>query len=104
MAVKKKIKQSNGVITEYHKISMIKIDINQTIQVLIESYLDEEGRNYEKEYAAGNIIGEPNFPYTTAEYLSFDYDSEPDMFKGDIVKNVYKWLKKQDKYKDAEDV
>lgn len=104
MAVKKKIKERNGVDLEYHRVAMIKIDINQTITVLVESYINEEGRQYEKDYAEGKIIGEPYFPYVSADYITFDYDEEPEMFKGDITKNVYKWLKKQEKYKDAEDV
>lgn len=104
MAVKKKIKQSNGIEMEYHRISMIKIEMNQQITVLVESYLNEEGRNYEKAYAEGDITGEPTFPYTSAEYISFGYNKEPEMFNGDITKNVYKWLKKQNKFEGAEDV
>lgn len=104
MAVKKKIKQPNGIEMEYHRIAMIKIDMNQQITVLVESYLNEESRQYEKAYAEGNIAGEPIFPYTTNEYINFGYDKEPEMFDGDITKNVYKWLKKQNKFEGAEDV
>lgn len=104
MAVKKKIKQNNGVELEYHRIAMIKIDLNQQITILVESYLNEDGRNYEKDYADGKIEGEPTFPYTSAEYHYFNYDTEPEMFKGNVVQKAYNWLKKQEKFKGAEDV
>lgn len=104
MAIKKKVKQSNGVETAYHRIAMVKIDTNQQITVLVYSYLNEDGREYEKEYAAGNIVGEPQFPYVEAEYLFFDYEENSEMFKGNVMQKAYNWLKSCDKFKGAEDI
>lgn len=103
MALKKKIKHKNGVELSYHRVAMIKIDTNQQISVLVESYIDEEGRQYEKDYAAGLIEGEPVWPYTDAEYINFDYDENHEMFQGNVIKNIYKWLKKQEKFQGSED-
>lgn len=77
---------------------MVKIDTNQQITLLIQSYLTEEGRNYEKSYAAGEIVGEPSFPYVDAEYKSFEYDENMS------IKNAYEWLKTQPDFIGAEDV
>lgn len=98
MALKKTIQKPNGIIVDYHRIVMVKIDTNQQCTVLVESYLNEDGRNYEKDYASGKIQGEPTFPYTVAEYLSFPYDENMN------VKNAYEWLKQQPEFVGAEDV
>ena len=55
MALKKVIKKTDGVTLAYHRIAMVKVDVNQQITVLVESYVDEDGRNFEKRYAAGEI-------------------------------------------------
>lgn len=103
MAIKKKIKLHNGIDTEYHRILMIKLDINQTITVLVKSYLNADERNKELDFALGKV-SELNAPFSSSEYISFTYDENMDMFKGNITQNVYKWLKKQEKFKDAEDI
>lgn len=97
MALKKKIQKPNGVVLEYHRIAMVKIDVNQQCTILVESYLNEDGREYEKSYARGEIE-EPVFPYTSAEYINLDYDENMN------VKNAYEWLKQQPEYEGAEDV
>lgn len=98
MALKKRIKKPNGVELEYHRISMVKIDTNQQITILLHSYLTQDGRDYEKQYAAGQIDGEPAFPYVDGEYFNFDYDESMN------IKNAYEWLKKQPEFEGAEDV
>ena len=98
MALKKKIKQPNGVELEYHRIAMVRIETNQQISVLLHSYINEEGRNYEKDYAAGKIEGEPTFPYVDAQYLSFDYDESMN------IKNAYEKLKTLPAFEGAEDI
>ena len=104
MALRKKIKRKNGIELDYHRIAMIKVDLNQQITVLVQSYLNEEGRNYEKAYAAGSIKGEPTFPYVESEYLNLEYSEDLDILKGNLNENAYKWLKKQSKFEDAEDI
>lgn len=98
MALKKKITKPNGIELDYHRIAMVKIDTNSQTTILVYSYLSEAGRNYEKSYAAGEIKGEPNFPYVDAEYLTLPYDENMN------IKNAYEWLKTQPQFEGAEDV
>lgn len=104
MALEKSIKRDNGVTLSYHRIAMVKVDVNQQITILVESYIDEEGRNYEKDYAAGNIIGNPTFPYTQGDYLYFEYDEHPEMFEGNVVQKAYNWLKQHPDFIGSKDV
>lgn len=98
MALKIVVTKPNGLALEYHRIGMVKIDTNEQITILLHSYLNEEGRNYEKAYARGEIEGEPVFPFVDSQYISFDYDEQMN------IKNAYDWLKQQPDFKDAEDV
>ena len=104
MAIEKKITEKNGVVLSYHKISMINVQVNQQVTILVESYIDESGRQYEKDYAKGLLEGEPTFPYTNAEYINIPYDENTELFTGNITKKAYEWLKMQEKYKDATDI
>jgi hypothetical protein len=97
MALKKSIIKPNGIVVDYHRIAMVKIDTNQQTTILLHSYLSEGGRNYEKAYAAGEIQGEPTFPYVFDEYISFPYDENMS------IKNAYEWLKQQPEFEGAED-
>lgn len=98
MALQKSIKKPNGVVTSYHRIALVNIDVNQQITLLIYSYIDEQGRQYEKDYAAGLIEGEPVFPYVDAEYKSIDYDENMN------IKTAYAYLKTLPEFEGAEDV
>lgn len=98
MALKKRIIKPNGLPLEYHRIAMVKIDTNEQITILLHSYLSEEGRDYEKAYARGEVEGEPTFPFVDSQYISFDYDDAMN------IKNAYEWLKQQPMFKGAEDV
>ena len=102
MALKKQITESNGVVTEYHRIAMVKIDTNQQNTILINSYLSEDGRQIEKDYIAGlyNSIeeGMMNWPYAEAHYLNCDYDEAM------TIPKAYEYLKTLPKFKGAEDV
>ena len=104
MAIVKEITEKNGVVLSYHKISMINVQVNQQITILVESYIDEKGRQYEKDYSQGLIEGEPTFPYTNAEYINIPYNESMELFAGNITKKAYEWLKTQEKYKDAMDI
>lgn len=104
MALSKTIKTNNGVTLSYHKISLINVQVNQQVTILVESYIDESGRQYEKDYAKGLLEGEPTFPYTNAEYINIPYNETMDLFNGNITKKAYEWLKTQDKYKGATDI
>lgn len=98
MALRKKRKSRNGLELNYHRIALVVIEPNQQTRILLHSYVDEEARNYEKNYEAGKIKGEPSFPYVSAEYMHFAYDENMNMA------NAYKWLKNQPDFKDSEDI
>jgi hypothetical protein len=105
MALKKKITMENGLPLEYHKISLVTIEPNQQITILRHSYLNEEARQYEKDYAAGKIKGEPVFPYVDNEYIHVEYAGNIDMLNGDPMKCAYGLLKKhRPEFADAKDV
>lgn len=102
MAIKKIVTASNGIVTEYHRIAMVKIDINQQNSLLIYSYLSESGRQIEKDYAAGLYDdideGMMNWPYVDAQYLTCDYD-------GDMtISKAYEYLKTLPEFEGAIDV
>lgn len=105
MALRKKLKMPNGLLLEYHKISLVNIEPNQQITILRHSYLNEEARQYEKDYAAGLIEGEPVFPYVDYEYVHVNYAENIDDMTGDTMKCAYGLLKKhRPEFGDAEDI
>lgn len=101
MAIKKTITASNGVATEYHRVALVIIDVNQQNTILVHSYLSDTGRQVEKDYAAGKYnnmdIGLVPFPYTDAEYIHAPYDGEM------TVSIAYDYLKTLEKFEGAED-
>lgn len=97
MALKKKIKMSNGLELSYHRIALVTIDVNNQITILRHSYLNEEGRQYEKDYADGKIEN-PVFPYVDTEYMHMEYED------GINIKTAYEWLKSQPDFEGSEDV
>ena len=91
MAIKKSITAPNGIVTEYHRIAMVKIDTNQQNTILVHSYLSESGRQVEKDYSAGLYAdldeGLMNWPYVDARYLDCEYDGEM------TISKAYEYLK-----------
>lgn len=104
MALKKKITENNGITVSYHKISKIEVSVNNRVSILVESYLDESFRQYEKDCAKGVAEDGRMYPYIHSEYFSMPYDENTELFAGNITKKAYEWLKKQEKYKDAMDI
>lgn len=102
MALKKAIMADNGVVTEYHRIALITVDVNQQNTYLIHSYLGEDGRQIEKDYAAGLYSDQDpetiHFPYVIATYIHADYNPET------TVSNAYAFLKTLPLFEGAEDI
>lgn len=102
MALKKKITAQNGIATEYHRIAMISIEVNQQNTILLYSYLSEDGRQVEKDYAAGKYkdmdSGLVPFPYYDAQYLHPAYDETM------TIEKAYEYLKSLPEFEGAEDV
>lgn len=102
MALKKKVTAQNGIVTEYHRIAMTSVEVNQQNTILLYSYLSEDGRQVEKDYAAGKYndvdSGLVPFPYYDAQYLHPDYDGTM------TIEKAYEYLKSLPEFEGAEDV
>ena len=102
MAIKKQIITSNGVPVEYHRVAMVKIDTNQQNTILVLSYLSEDARKIEKDYAAGKYkdveTGAMVFPYTDAQYINTKYISDMS------IESAYEYLKTLPMFEGAEDI
>lgn len=102
MAIQKQVMADNGIVTEYHRIALVSIDVNQQNTILVHSYLSESGRQIEKDYAAGLYKdldeGMMKFPYVSANYINAAYD--PNM----SVSAAYEYLKTLPQFEGAMDV
>ena len=102
MAIKKSITAPNGIVTEYHRVAMVKIDTNQQNTILVHSYLSEAGRQVEKDYIAGVYAnleeGFMNWPYVDARYLDSEYDGEM------TISKAYAYLKTLPEFSGSVDV
>ena len=70
--------------------------------ILVHSYISEEGRQVEKDYADGKYkdvdFGNMNWPYVYAKYYACEYDGEM------TISKAYEWLKALPQYEGAEDI
>lgn len=102
MAIKKQVTADNGIVTEYHRVALVSIDVNQQNTILVHSYLSDAGRQIEKDYASGLYSdleeGMMKFPYVAAEYIAAEYN--PDM----TVSTAYTYLKSLPKFAGAIDI
>ena len=102
MAIKKQITSDNGVVIEYHRIAMVKIDTNQQNTILVYSYISEAERQIEKDYADGKYrdVDEVliKWPYVDAQYLNCDYDGEM------TISKAYEYLKTLPVFEGAADI
>ena len=102
MAIKISVTADNGVVTEYHRIALLSIDVNNQNTILVHSYLNEDGRQIEKDYANGlyNDVeqGMMHFPYVDATYFNLDYDGTMS------IKEAYAYIKTLPQFEGAEDI
>ena len=89
MALKKEIRQSDGVVTNYHRILYIQSTINSHESIAVVSYVDEIGRTMENN---------GDRPYRSA--VTYEKDYEENM----TIEDAYKYLKTLPDYEDAEDI
>ena len=82
MALSKEIELESGVKVNYHRILNINTFINNTIQIIVASYVSDIKRQ-------DNLI-------ITTEMIIKEYEEEFD------VRKAYEYLKTLDKYKNAE--
>ena len=90
MALKKDIEQINGIITSYHRIYSIENIVNQSLNIIVFSYLDNNAR--EKEENGNNQIYKQTKSYTT------QYEETL------TVEDAYEYLKTLPEFEDAEDI
>ena len=102
MAIKIKVTADNGVVTEYHRVALLSIDVHNQNTILVHSYLNRDGRQVELDYAAGLYqdleAGMMKFPYVDAQYIHIPYDENM------TVVRAYEYLKTLPQFIGAEDV
>lgn len=91
MAIKKEIKQADGVTTNYHRIMSVTITTNRQNSIAVFSYVDNESRDTEK----GDVMTQP---YIKA--VTYETDYAPSM---DIA-TAYEYLKTLPQFEGAIDV
>ena len=91
MALKKAIKQNDGVTTEYHRILAVTSTVNSHNQITVISYVDEQARTDEIEC----II---ELPYQKVFTYHTDYNENMS------VKDAYEYLKSLDVFEGSEDI
>ena len=67
MALKKEIRQDDGVVTNYHRILYIMQTLNRQVSIAVLSYVDSESRASEK--GTELVVS----PYQKAVTYEFDY-------------------------------
>lgn len=90
MALKKKIKQSNGIETSYHRILYLQITPGECCSIAVQSYLDESARTAEQNSENAAV-------YKSAMTYETGYDEAM------TIEKAYKHLKKLEKFSGAED-
>lgn len=102
MAIKIPVTADNGIVTEYHRVALLRIDVHNQNTILVHSYLNANARQVEKDYAAGLYRdleeGMMKFPYVDAQYINTNYDENM------TVTKAYEYLKTLPQFEGAEDV
>lgn len=90
MALKKEIRQDDGVVTNYHRILYIMQTLNRQDSIAVLSYVDSESR--------ANDNSSEFRPYQRAKTYEFDY--VPDL----TAEAAYNLIKSLPEFEGAEDV
>lgn len=91
MALKKAIKQIDGVTTNYHRILSLTQTVNHHNSIAVLSYIDEEAREGEQ----NNSIAQP---YKASITYETDYNENM------TIETAYEFLKTLPQFEGAEDV
>lgn len=89
MALKKEIRQDNGVVTSYHRILFVQSTINSHTSIAVLSYIDEQGRKQDS-------IEKPAYK------VAITYETK--YVRNMTIKMAYDYLKTLEEFKGAEDV
>lgn len=85
MALKKDIKQADGIITTYHRISFVSAYVNDHISIGVRSYVDADSRQRPDAYVVA---------------VTYETDYQENM----TVEQAYAYLKTLPIFEGAEDV
>ena len=91
MALYKKIRQDDGVFTNYHRILFVTYTTNSHISIAVLSYVDGDSRNEEK-------TGSEFQPYKQS--VTYELESN----EGMTIEQAYAYLKTLPKFEGAEDI
>lgn len=91
MALYKEVRQSDGVVTKYHRILFLQTTVNRQNSIAVLSYVDEVSREDEK-------ISEFSQPYRKSVTYETDYDENM------TIETAYEYLKTLDKFAGATDI
>lgn len=89
MALKKEVRQNDGVITHYHRILFIQSTINSHTSIAVLSYVDKTGRAMENS---------ANEPYKAA--ITYETEYTENM----TIEAAYEYLKTLPEFEGAEDI
>lgn len=91
MALHKAIRQSDGVVTNYHRILFLQQTVNRQNSIAVLSYVDETSRSDEM----ASILEQP---YQKSVTYEVDYDETM------TIESAYNYLKTLPQFEGAEDV
>lgn len=89
MALKKNIKQDDGVVTGYHRILFVQKTVNSHDSIAVLSYVDKESRDNE---------GGETRPYKVATTYEKEYDEAM------TIEDAYEYLKTLPEFEGSEDI
>lgn len=91
MALKKEVRQLDGVVTNYHRILFLKSTVNRQNSIAVLSYVDESAREGEKN---GSIAQ----PYSVSVTYETNYDESMN------IESAYDFLKTLPEFAGAVDI
>lgn len=95
MGLIKPITQSNGVLTNYHRIVSVKIITNAANIIQIASYVSKEKRDEEIDAIKNRCVCDV-FIHTSQKHMPYNQDI--------TINTAYEWLKTLPEFENAEDV
>lgn len=91
MALKKEIKQADGVVTNYHRVLFLQQTVNRQNSISVLSYVDEEAREGEQNHTIAQ-------PYCASNTYETNYSEDM------TIEKAYEFLKTLPEFEGAEDV
>lgn len=93
MALKKEVRQDNGIVTTYHRILLVQSTINSHTSIAVVSYLDESSRKQdtaEKPIYKVAVTYETDYVENMTIKMAYDYLKTLPEFEGavDILDDI----------------